>query len=294
MLRTKNFIEKPNLIKYRNYFANRSILRNIRSNFFTNLKYNRNSKKEKIVFFPNNGKISFELLNVFYTLIVCGNVTLASERLSISQPAISLSINKLEKKTGILLFQQLNFKKLIKLTPSGLILFNYIQRLFQIIQESIEISNLNYFYTVEQNLQIYNLSKHNQNNSKVLYLLNRNKKFLYSENKLLSFNTFPFSLRNLPSIKNENLKYFETRSKFLFIKTKDNGSQQLSLNFLFAQTKINSKKLDVEKMIPINLLNSNFSLYLKGNSLIEVNTAKAFNLCLKLEISDLIYWGSEL
>ena len=126
MLKTKNFIEKPNLIKHRNYFANRSILKNIRSNFFTNLKYNRNSKKEKIVFFPNNGKISFELLNVFYTLIVCGNVTLASERLSISQPAISLSINKLEKKTGILLFQQLNFKKLIKLTPSGLILFNYI------------------------------------------------------------------------------------------------------------------------------------------------------------------------
>lgn len=309
MLRTANLIKKDNSIKHRSikkdnsikhsskhrsYLENTLLLKSIRSSFLTNLKHNGNLRKGKAVFFPNNGKISFELLNVFYTLILCGNMALASERLAISQPAISLSINKLEITTGSLLFQQLNSKKLIKLTPSGLILFNYIQRLFQIIQESRDISNLNYFTRSEQSLLIQKFHKNAQKNFNLLPALNRSKKISYSKSNLLTFNLFCCSLNNLRSLRYKNIKYFETSSKILLLKTRYNWSNKLDLSFSFSYVKISCIKLELDKLIPINFLSSNFLICLQDNNLIEVQTVKAFNLCLKLEISNLMYWGAEL
>lgn len=294
MLKTTNFIEKDNSINSISYLGNIFLSKSIRSSFLTNLKHNGNFRKDKVVFFPNNGNINFELLNVFYTLILCGNVALASERLAISQPAISLSINKLEITTGSLLFQQLNSKKFITLTPSGLILFNYIQRLFQIIQESIDVSKVNYFSPSEQNIQIHKINKNVQKNLKLLPLLNRNKKISYSKSKLLTFNVFCCSLNNLLLLRHKNIKYFETSSRILLLKTRYNWSKKLSLSLSFSPIKIIYNKLEIDKLIPINLLSANFVIYLQDNTLIEVQTIKAFNLCLKLEISDLIYWGSEL
>ena len=89
-------------------------------------------------------QVNFDLLKIFYTVVSLGSFSKAAKLLTISQPAISLALRKLEKDIGFLVFREFNNKTSVLLSPTGLILFNYTQRFFQIVEESQSLSNLNY------------------------------------------------------------------------------------------------------------------------------------------------------
>lgn len=69
---------------------------------------------------------NLELYKVFYTVACCGNISMAAEKLFISQPAVSKTIKKLESITGITLFWRNS--RGVKLTAEGKILFEYAER----------------------------------------------------------------------------------------------------------------------------------------------------------------------
>lgn len=69
---------------------------------------------------------NLELYKIFYTVASHGNISLASEKLFISQPAVSKSIKKLEATLGITLFSRNS--RGVKLTEEGLIFYKYIER----------------------------------------------------------------------------------------------------------------------------------------------------------------------
>lgn len=68
---------------------------------------------------------SLDNYNIFYEVAKCGNITKASERLYISQPAVSQSIKKLEENLGVVLF--IRNKKGIELTTVGKKVFDQIE-----------------------------------------------------------------------------------------------------------------------------------------------------------------------
>lgn len=69
---------------------------------------------------------NLELYKIFYTVACCENISLAAEKLFISQPAVSKSIKKLENITGVTLFWRNS--RGVKLTEEGKILFEYAER----------------------------------------------------------------------------------------------------------------------------------------------------------------------
>jgi DNA-binding transcriptional LysR family regulator len=69
---------------------------------------------------------NLELYKVFHTVATCGNISLASEKLFISQPAVSKTIKKLESITGVTLFWRNS--RGVKLTEEGKILYEYAER----------------------------------------------------------------------------------------------------------------------------------------------------------------------
>ena len=69
---------------------------------------------------------NLELYKIFYTVASFGNISLASEKLFISQPAVSKSIKKLEAVLGITLF--LRNSRGVKLTEEGIVFYQYIER----------------------------------------------------------------------------------------------------------------------------------------------------------------------
>jgi LysR family transcriptional regulator, transcriptional activator of the cysJI operon len=69
---------------------------------------------------------NLELYKVFHTVASCGNISLASERLFISQPAVSKTIKKLEGITGVTLFWRNS--RGVKLTEEGKVLFEYVEK----------------------------------------------------------------------------------------------------------------------------------------------------------------------
>ncbi|MFA5658854.1 MAG: LysR family transcriptional regulator [Oscillospiraceae bacterium] len=68
--------------------------------------------------------VSLEHYRVFYYAAKLKSVTLASERLYISQPAVSQSLKQLEQSLGCALF--FRTPKGVRLTPEGEVLFGYI------------------------------------------------------------------------------------------------------------------------------------------------------------------------
>lgn len=60
---------------------------------------------------------SLDNYNIFYEVAKCGNITKASEKLFISQPAVSQTIKKMEENLGVALI--IRGKKGIELTPIG-------------------------------------------------------------------------------------------------------------------------------------------------------------------------------
>jgi len=71
-------------------------------------------------------EINLELYRIFYTVAACGNISQASERLFISQPAVSKSIKRLENIVGVILFSRNS--RGVKLTEEGKVFFDYIER----------------------------------------------------------------------------------------------------------------------------------------------------------------------
>ncbi len=67
--------------------------------------------------------ISYEWYRVFCTVAECGSITLAADKLYISQPAVSQDIRQLEEAVGCPLF--LRTSKGVRLTSEGQVLYRY-------------------------------------------------------------------------------------------------------------------------------------------------------------------------
>lgn len=83
--------------------------------------------------------MNFHVLKLFYYVAITGSVTKASERLHISQPAISAQIRKFERENQILLLE-VKGKRMV-LTPIGKRLIDPLEKLFAMgeqVQQIIE------------------------------------------------------------------------------------------------------------------------------------------------------------
>ncbi len=69
--------------------------------------------------------VNFELYKVFYEVVIAGSISKGSEKLLISQPAVTKSIKNLEEELGGKLF--IRTPKGVKLKNEGQELFNYIK-----------------------------------------------------------------------------------------------------------------------------------------------------------------------
>ena len=78
--------------------------------------------------------IDFELYRIFYVVANNGNITRASEKLNISQPAISKSIKNLEEQLGGQLF--IRTKRGVVLTEEGKEFYNYIKQAIEFINNA--------------------------------------------------------------------------------------------------------------------------------------------------------------
>lgn len=85
--------------------------------------------------------INYELYRIFYEVATIGNITRASKKLNISQPAISKSIRNLESQLGGDLF--VRTQKGVILTEEGKIFYNHIKNAINnIINAENEFTNL--------------------------------------------------------------------------------------------------------------------------------------------------------
>lgn len=95
-------------------------------------------------------KIDMELYKVFYFVAECKSISRASEKLYISQPAISKSIKKLEDILGIQLF--VRSSKGVRMTNEGNILFEHVKKAMSELslgENIIEKIKVNEFGTIK-------------------------------------------------------------------------------------------------------------------------------------------------
>lgn len=225
----------------------------------------------------NFKQINFDLLTVFYTVVTLGGISKAAKRLSLTQPAVSLALCKLEKEMGSLVFRQANSKTSILLTPAGLILFNYTQRFFQIIEESQVISNLN--QSQPHLMRSYPINLLGFNTLPIL----RNKKQFFSFFKAPL--TKLLAKKDFLEVTNLNLLYYETKSRFIILDKK-------LFKFNYKNSLIACIILD--KILSFKALNKNIYTTLKHNNFVEIHTTNAYVLSLDMKISNNLYWGSEI
>lgn len=83
------------------------------------------------------GDINLNQLKAFYYAASCGSITLAAEKLFITQPAVSMQIKALEVRFGIRLF--IRKKKQLQLTELGSRLFRVAERIFELVGEAEEV-----------------------------------------------------------------------------------------------------------------------------------------------------------
>ena len=77
-------------------------------------------------------EIDIELYKIFYTVAKLGNITRASEKLYISQPAVTMSIKKLEDLLETTLFTRT--RKGVFLTDEGKVLYEYVSLAIENLQ----------------------------------------------------------------------------------------------------------------------------------------------------------------
>ena len=88
-------------------------------------------------------KISLNSLKFFYYVAQHGSVTLASQKLFVTQSAVSKQIKNLEDALGLILFDRVN-KKLV-LTPNGSLLFACCQQVFAKLDDClVDLKNQQY------------------------------------------------------------------------------------------------------------------------------------------------------
>lgn len=75
--------------------------------------------------------VNLEYYKIFYYVGKYGNITMAAEALSISQPAVSQAVKNLEKSLGSPLFVRTS--KGVRLTAEGKLLYSYVQRGYEYI-----------------------------------------------------------------------------------------------------------------------------------------------------------------
>lgn len=214
-----------------------------------------------------------------------GSITKAAKHLSVTQPSISLSLRKIEKETGFLLFKNLSTKKRTILTSYGSIIFNHIERLFSLIEESFELSKLSVSSRYSNNLS--------QLNSKNLTLFscfnsNQNKGVFVRERKVSSNNFFKNYFINLNRL---NFSYFENESRFIFKK----GAYINLKNF--HRLKFNNSSnitFFFDKSSSLKIFNNRMLFFFDNFNIIEIQTKVTFNICVEMKISNILFWGSEI
>ena len=76
--------------------------------------------------------LNLNFLKIFYEVANCNSFLKASNKLYITQPAISRSIAKLEEDLGVVLFFRANNG--VSLTPYGQVLYNYIKETSNLLE----------------------------------------------------------------------------------------------------------------------------------------------------------------
>lgn len=84
-----------------------------------------------------DGNLNLNQLRAFYYAASCGSVTLASEKLFITQPAVSMQIKALENQYGTTLF--IRGKKRLELTERGKQLYRVARGIFDLVAEAEEV-----------------------------------------------------------------------------------------------------------------------------------------------------------
>lgn len=85
--------------------------------------------------------INFELYRIFYVVATVGNITKASQRLMISQPAVTKQIKALENQLGGELF--IRTKRGVILTDNGKEIYNYVKQGMHCFESAeLQFSNL--------------------------------------------------------------------------------------------------------------------------------------------------------
>lgn len=75
---------------------------------------------------------NLESYKVFYYVAKCGGITMASEKLCISQPAVSQAVKQMEHNLGVKLF--VRTPKGTKLTAEGELLYRYVKEGYELIE----------------------------------------------------------------------------------------------------------------------------------------------------------------
>ncbi|MEW6352294.1 MAG: LysR substrate-binding domain-containing protein [Thermodesulfobacteriota bacterium] len=83
------------------------------------------------------GDLNLTQLRAFYYAARCGSVTVAAEKLFITQPAVSMQIKSLESQYGVQLF--VRGKKRIRLSETGVLLFRIAERIFGLVEEAEQV-----------------------------------------------------------------------------------------------------------------------------------------------------------
>ncbi len=83
-----------------------------------------------------DGELNFHQLHIFYAVARRGSFSRAAESLEITQPAVSIQVQELEKSLGMTLFHRRT--RGLQLTEAGETVFGYAQRIFSLSAEMRE------------------------------------------------------------------------------------------------------------------------------------------------------------
>lgn len=86
--------------------------------------------------------INLNLLKYYYEVVNDGNITKASERMMVSQPAITKAIKELENELNVKLLER--SKKGVSTTEEGKVLYDSIKNIFMDFQSTINVLDMSY------------------------------------------------------------------------------------------------------------------------------------------------------
>lgn len=167
--------------------------------------------------------LNLNLLKHFYEVVKEKNITRASEKLLVSQPAVTRSIKELEDKLNVKLL--IRYKKGVVPTDEGLILYEHTKELFKDLKTTLNIIDKNkiedqhlYIGTTTTNFTIFimdALRKFKDSNPKVqIHIILEEMHIL---NEMASLGKLDILIKNdYEMIKDfENIKSFKIEDKFI-------------------------------------------------------------------------------